>query len=648
MIRNNFLRKVVAFIVIVLTIGLRAKDTLAQDKVLDSLLQLIKKTKNDTAKARLLFEAGDYISAFDTAQAVSFIKQGFDFAKDNQYSEALGYFFLGRAYIDYNHKTAKTAFKRCLQLMEKYETKEAFAIQSRSWSNLAVIEQRQNNDEECTRILLNKAIPLAIKSGDRIKTAAYYTLIGIPFMNKEHFDKAIFYFTKSNNILLSNGSVHPSAIDNYTHIAHSYLMTNDTLSAKKNLDSAYQLVLLYPNSIYSTSYRTIESMYFVNINDFPKALNSLNIGLSIAQKNNRQIDVRDMLYQKMRLYDSQKNYKDAIKIASTLLSGDYFLSNIDKKNLYKDMSELHADIGEISAAFLWLKKYTKINDSLSTNTNKLAFAELEAKYNYSLKEKELLMISSREKLQRIIMWVSIGVLLLAFVLFIYFYRARKAKADQQMLSLKQQQRVALTKALLQGEEKERARLPRDLHDGLGGMLAGVKINLSHKLLNNQLAGSEKVISLLDNSINELRRIARNMMPEALLRSGLQTALTDLCQDISNEKLKINYSFINVTVETMPKQVQIIIFRIVQELLTNIVKHSEASEAYLQCSQDSNRFYITVEDNGKGINQSRYTNRGIGLDNIQSRVDFLNGKMDFNSVANNGTITNIEITTDEQL
>ncbi|WP_460687164.1 tetratricopeptide repeat-containing sensor histidine kinase [Niabella aquatica] len=631
---------------VILIIG---QNVRAQDTASDSLILLYKKVSNDTTKARLLFEIGDHLSATDTAKAISYNQQGMQLAKNNEYTRAIGHFYLGRIYMDYNYDAGLAEFKKANRLFEKFPIAASYLYQSRSWSNIAVLEQYRNNDKEYTSILLDKAIPLALKAGDKIKMAGYYTMVGLPFMNNRNLQKAIYYFSQSNDIIKSIGPDNEYSLGNYVNIARSYCFLKDYKSAKKYLDSAYRYIHLFPHSGYCIDYYIVKSMYHIDLKEVEKGINSLDNGLKLARKNNNPFEIRELLYQKARIYDEQKNYREAKNTIQELLNGGYALIDSDKEQLYHDLAYLHQQLGDTKEAYKWLSKYTEFADSLTTKNNKLEFAKLEAKYNYEKKEKELLLVSSKEKIQRMLMWISFGGLLTVSLLFMYLYRIRKAKSEQQVQSLKQQQQIALTQALLQGEEKERARLAQDLHDGLGGMLAGVKINLTHALQDVSTPEINKAIGQLDNSVTELRRIARNMMPEALLRSGLETALADLCQSLSNEKLKICHSFINISAETFSKQIQIIIFRIIQELLSNIVKHADASEAYLQCSQDGAYFYITVEDNGKGINQSGYSSRrGIGLDNIQSRVDFLKGKMDFNSEPGKGTITNIEIRTDGTL
>lgn len=213
-----------------------------------------------------------------------------------------------------------------------------------------------------------------------------------------------------------------------------------------------------------------------------------------------------------------------------------------------------------------------------------------------------------------------------------------------MKQLKQQQELEVTRALIAGEDQERKRLAQDLHDGLGGLLANVKLNLS-RLKPVDEDAMKDVTARLDNAVKELRRIARNMMPESLMQFGLSTAIRDLGAAISSENFKVELVLLNLEEDRIDSREQMIIYRIIQELLTNVIKHANATKVLVQCSIEYPVFCITVEDNGRGFNIGELktrAGRGIGLQNIQNRVDFLQGKMDISSEPGMGTTTNIEL------
>ena len=209
--------------------------------------------------------------------------------------------------------------------------------------------------------------------------------------------------------------------------------------------------------------------------------------------------------------------------------------------------------------------------------------------------------------------------------------------------------MTATEAVLKGEEQERSRLAKDLHDGLGGMLSGIKYsfqtmkgNLVMTPENHQ--AFERSMDMLDSSIKEMRRVAHNMMPEALVKFGLDTALKDFCNDINQTgALKVNYQSPGLQGAMIDQTTAITIYRIVQELLNNMMKHAAATQAIVQVSKTDNSIGITVEDNGKGFDPAILKNaRGIGWENIQGRVDYLKGTVDIQSAPGKGTSVHIEI------
>ena len=200
----------------------------------------------------------------------------------------------------------------------------------------------------------------------------------------------------------------------------------------------------------------------------------------------------------------------------------------------------------------------------------------------------------------------------------------------------------MAQAMLEGEERERERVARDLHDGLGGALSGIKLKLSGQQKKESIPVIDHVILQLEDSINELRNISRNLMPEALLRSGLEVALHDLCISMKREDMLIEFQSAGIH-KGNPLSSQVNIYRIIQELLSNAIQHSGADKILLQSIQEEKRFYITIEDNGCGFDSDNIQNaKGLGWSNIQNRVNYMKGKMDVDSIIHQGTTINIEL------
>jgi signal transduction histidine kinase len=244
-----------------------------------------------------------------------------------------------------------------------------------------------------------------------------------------------------------------------------------------------------------------------------------------------------------------------------------------------------------------------------------------------------------------------GVVLIIMVtggLFYRNYRQRQLLQQQTIRELQTERQLLATDAVLQGQEDERSRLARDLHDGLGGILSGAKFTFD-AMKDNMImtAENQKAFSrgmdLLETSIRELRRVAHNMMPESLVRTGLPQAVRDLCADYQQHHVNIIYQEYGLDDVQFKQSVSITVYRIIQELLNNALRHAQASAIIVQLSYHNNLLQLTVEDNGKGFSKQQTSpSRGMGWANIRSRVEYLNGTIDMNSSEGKGTSVTITL------
>ena len=205
--------------------------------------------------------------------------------------------------------------------------------------------------------------------------------------------------------------------------------------------------------------------------------------------------------------------------------------------------------------------------------------------------------------------------------------------------MEQQREIEVSRALVEGEEQERLRLARDLHDGLGGMITGIKMKLDSKARLIDDDDLPKIVCQLDTVLAELRRTARNLIPENLMKYGLEDALKDFCQSLSTDQTRITF-YCNDLSGIADKNTQLVLYHIMLELVNNAVRHAEASQILLQCTLEDGVILIDVEDDGKGFDLQN-TKRNMGLNNIEMRVKYLEGKMNFDSRPGKGTTITIE-------
>jgi len=244
-------------------------------------------------------------------------------------------------------------------------------------------------------------------------------------------------------------------------------------------------------------------------------------------------------------------------------------------------------------------------------------------------------------------WLAGSVLLAVIVLLTFQNRRQKQQSHRQ--HLEKEKLLEAAEAVLKGEEHERIRLAKDVHDGLVGMLSGIKYSLD--AVREDLAATpenrrafDRSIDMLDSSIREIRRVAHNMMPEALIRFGLNTALRDFCKDVTQSgTLKISYQSIGMDAVAISQTTGIVIYRIVQELIYNAVRHASATSAIVQLTCSGKRLALTVEDNGRGFDTGRLRDgQGLGWINIRHRVEYLGGRCDVTSRPGEGTSVHLEV------
>ena len=211
-----------------------------------------------------------------------------------------------------------------------------------------------------------------------------------------------------------------------------------------------------------------------------------------------------------------------------------------------------------------------------------------------------------------------------------------------------QQQDMATRAIIHAEENERKRIAGDLHDGVGQIMSAAKMNLSS--LESRLGFNndedklafEKIVSLVDESCKEVRSVSHNMMPNALLKSGLSSAVKEFIDKIDSRVLKVNLYSEGLN-ERIDSNVETVSYRIIQECVNNVIKHSGANELDISLIKDADGIAATIEDNGKGFavaDKSR--TEGIGLKNILTRIEYLKGAVDFDSAPGNGTLVAIHV------
>ena len=234
---------------------------------------------------------------------------------------------------------------------------------------------------------------------------------------------------------------------------------------------------------------------------------------------------------------------------------------------------------------------------------------------------------------------TLGMLTLAIgiIVFVIFHQRKVIRYQMQMKRLEAEKQQILLNASIRFQEEERQRIAADLHDDAGPLLATARLYLNDNLVNlekaQQLQNIYSAKQIIDDAINLIRNISHSLMPPTLKNFGLESATTDLFQKI-NGSGSINASArFHDYKERLKVEQELLVFRIIQELVNNILKHSNAGFIHLTQNATDNRLFIRIHHDGKGIVQSEFDRLnqyapGLGLKNIASRVKVLGGKILF--------------------
>lgn len=629
----------------------------------DSLQLVLQKEKNDSVKAVVNLQLINYWLYKDTLQARKHLEQGKKLSRKYPYLYGMSYYSEGLYYFNTNIEKSINAYLKADTILSKLKTADAYKARSNLWNNIAVHKQRDDDDRAHVDILMNKAIPLAEKAKDTATMGFEYGAVGISFMNMSQYEKAIPYFNKAINVLKGKTAQQSRLVSAYGRAAENYIMLDRYPEARNVLDELKTVLNPYPDSEHHSLYYMAEGLYYHKLKSYDKALTYFDKGIQSANGPLKDYRIQEINFQKAKSLVAARKYQEAKQLLTQFLNDDEVMDFYGNRiDTYSGLAKTYAGLGDMGQAYHWQKEYSRLNDSINDSRLRHDINALEEKYDSSQKEKKIAQLEAENEISKLsaennklINWilivVSLAFLVIILFSFSYYKKDKKLAIEKesnyqiQLGKLKQEQQLMATQAMLEGEESERKRMARDLHDGLGGILAGVRMNLSEvesRLTLTFQNEMERIISNVDKSLTELRRIAHNLMPESLLRLGLDGALDDLCKSYQSADLQVNYQSFDIE-NNITNTYQLTIYRIVQELLNNTLRHSNATEVMVQCSQNENNLFITVEDNGKGFDSQNPENKkGLGLTNLQHRVGSMNGTIEINSGENEGTIINIEL------
>ncbi|MFN8252951.1 MAG: sensor histidine kinase [Ferruginibacter sp.] len=553
-------------------------------------------------------------------------------------------YMLAKSMLRVNLDSAEMFSKQAIGLAEKSADKK---IESESYALLGAVQKYRGEYEAAIKYHL-KALSIKEQYTDDYGMSITLNDIGIVYKILHRYSEALSYYRQSLQYAKKAGKKNSIALLQ-NNIATVFSEQQQYDSAKYYLDKA--LPVAYESQDSNAVVTVLSNLGEVSgkIQHHAEALGYFYQCLPIDKAFDDQYgiitDYTDIGGALLNLHDygKAKLYLDsALMIAD---KGDFLKEKAEAMASLVTYYTVKGDLvkaGELSAQLKVLEDST-MNMEIHKN-----ISELSAKYETAKKEKEI----QRQQFEntRKQYWIAglAGLLLLGSLLvFSYYKRYRLAQEKKLQQEIMRQQDLA-TRAVINAEENERKRIAGDLHDGVGQIMSAAKMNLSsiesrlHFNTDDDKLAFEKIVNLVDESCREVRAVSHNMMPNALLRSGLSSAVKEFIDKIDSRILQVNLYSEGLN-ERLDSNVETVLYRVIQECVNNVIRHSGADKLDISLIKDKDGIAATIEDNGKGfIITEKEKNGGIGLKNIRTRIEYLKGTVDFDSAPGKGTLVAIHV------
>lgn len=508
-----------------------------------------------------------------------------------------------------------------LQALSIAESRGWDALAISASSKLGIVYQLMENGTKA-EVFHRKNLEAAIKSDDNLLQAMMLNNLGIDFDLQDKSDSALRYWNNSLELFEENKD------------------EEGVMDVKNNLGLKYKDLGDYGKSI----------QYFQEVLDYREKVLDLDGKVRTLTNLGSAYNKSKMYGQSLEVYFSALNLLDSLQVN---------LRKDKQKSLYHNISNVYRAMNDYKNAYLFYQRYSRLKDTLLNEAKSKQIADVQQKYETEKKEQaNTILTFELLKKTRERNALTAGLLLLALLAFLLlsYYRQRAILHKKNVL-IEQQKVDDLLKdselktynAMMEGQEEERKRIATDLHDRLGSMLSTVKMHfnaLEEKVESYQSRNAhqfERANKLLDEACDEVRKISHNLHTGMLMHFGLQAALRELMESIeASGKIKTKLLIYGLP-ERLNQPLEIDIYRIIQECISNILKHASAKNITIQLNKLERQLNIVIEDDGIGFDvKARMADAGMGMKNIDARARKLLGTFTMDSTPGKGTTAIIEI------
>lgn len=479
--------------------------------------------------------------------------------------------------------------------------------------------------------------------GNPVHLGYLYVNIGTLLSSTENYDKQIEYLLKSYNLLDEHNDEKFIATA-ASNLGLGYYNLNDTINAIKWSEKALDLSDISNDLEAKTlSFLTLSLIE----KDLNKSLKYAKKAVEYAVELENKIHLTSTHYTYADLLYKTGSNKEALKYAEQAINfakevGDN--SILTKASLTAASIYYNSGLKEKAADFY--HTYATFKDSISSAENAREINEINTKYETEKKEKQIVQQEFKIQKQQSNLLLAIlgGALLISILGGAIFYN--KKKQESRLKQLQKDKENAILNSFILGEERERKRISHELHDGVAAMIGAAKMSLEsipHLPQEKRMEQLAKVQRILERSHADTRHIAHNLLPTVLEQDGLVKATEQFVSEINETKLiKISVTDNHENTHKLSQQLQLMIFRVIQELVNNIIKHSEAANAEIKFSNNSNGLQIEITDDGIGYEDSEEA-RNQGLYSISQRLKSIGGNFEITKRKSGGTQAKVAVT-----
>lgn len=609
----------------------------AQSKI-DSIESIIETTASDSSRARAYIDLGyefmlgkldGFDKTFEAANNALVLAE-----KNKEYKIIISALNLkARAYYNIGDlKNAEAMHRKNIAISQKakFNNSEFY-----SKDNLAYVLAEVGKKDEALKLKL-ECLEYFTAQKDSNAISISLSGIGWVYMTFEDWAASIPYYQRA--IPIAKSTKNPGIIELYGNLGIVYEKLNQLDSSLFYINLADSLGQAYPGFILNNKLELAEVYKKMNKQD--EALKTLLECHTLFKK-----DSKDKEYQITKLYLAKyfldnHNLSEAQKYLETI-NAHMMQEDLSQKKEYGELGmNYYERIKDYKKALEFSKMYKIANDSLIDLRRDSSFKTIESKYNVAKKQETI----NAQKLK--IRNYTIGLLVLlalACIAGLLFYHYRKQNILKEKIAtqkakeikterdnLKKENKIISMQSMLEGQEDERRRIAQDLHDNIGTLMTSIKmkfISIQKEVeAIQEMNIAQELDGMTNNASQEVRRISHRMTPRVLELTGLYGSTLELNKQLTAKGIGLK-SNLEAFKEITDKKISINVYRILQELYTNIIKHSQASKVSILTNIENNILIIRLRDNGIGMNEDNWNNKNtIGLNGIQDRLEYLNGEL----------------------